>query len=586
MPRNEHYQNDILYITQPTRNILLALGVWPSISKEKSVYPKTHNLLLICISYILFSSDLIPGILYWVLEETTRIRLQIIPLLLYDLMSASSYGIFIFRYDQLRRCLKHIEEDWENVFSADARNIMLKSARTGKRLVTICGVFMYSGVITFRTILPLSQGKIVTDQNVTLRHFACPGYFFSLDVQVSPVYETVFVIQSLTGFITVSVVTGACGLTAIFVVHACGQLKILINLMRSLVQERWREEREVDEKIAEIVEHQVRVRNFLRLVQHTLQEIYLMEILVNTIAICLLVYFMLVDWQNKNITTLCTYVVSVANIVIHIFLFCYTGEQLSSQAEKVAIASCELEWYRLPDRNVRSVVLLMIVSNAPTKISAGKFMDLSLRTFGAFLAGMIKYTITVAICSLAALLVMHICGQLEILMALTDNMVNEMEEKQLDRKLTLIVEHQIRMRNFLKLAQSTLEHTSLMEVLGCTIILCFLGHDIIMEWKNQNVISLFSSVTLLTSLGFNIYIFCFIGEQLFVEGEKLALTVCTLDWYRLPNAKARSLVLVIAMSIVPTKIRAGKFFDLTIRTFGDIVKTIVTYVNFIRKMMD
>ncbi|XP_071558339.1 odorant receptor 4-like [Temnothorax nylanderi] len=383
MPRNEHYQSDILYITQPTRNILLALGVWPSISKEKSVYPKTHNLLLICISYILFSSDLIPGILYWVLEETTRIRLQIIPLLLYDLMSASSYGIFIFRYDQLRRCLKHIEEDWENVFSADARDIMLKSARTGKRLVTICGVFMYSGVITFRTILPLSQGKIVTDQNVTLRHFACPGYFFSLDVQVSPVYETVFVIQFLTGFITVSVVTGACGLTAIFVVHACGQLKILINLMRSLVQEQWREEREVDEKLAEIVEHQVRVRNFLRLVQHTLQEIYLMEILVNTIAICLLVYFMLVDWQNKNITTLCTYIVSVTNIVIHIFLFCYTGEQLSSQAEKVAIASCELEWYRLPDRNVRSVVLLMIVSNAPTKISAGKFMDLSLRTFGA-----------------------------------------------------------------------------------------------------------------------------------------------------------------------------------------------------------
>ncbi|XP_071641310.1 uncharacterized protein [Temnothorax longispinosus] len=331
MPRNEHYQNDILYITQLTRNILLALGVWPSISKEKSVYPKTYNLLLICISYILFSSDLLTVILYWVLAETTRIRLQIIPLLLYDLLSASSYGIFIFRYDQLRRCLKHIEEDWENVFSADARDIMLKSARTGKRLVTICAVFMYSGFITFRTILPLSQRKIVTDQNVTLRHFACFGYFFSLDMQVSPVYETVFVIQFLTGFITVSVVTGACGVTAIFVVHACGQLKILINLMRSLVQEQWREEREVDEKLAEIVEHQVRVRNFLQLVQHTLQEICLLEILVNTIVICLLVYFMLVDWQNKNITASCTYVVSVVNIIIHVFLFCYTGEQLSSQ---------------------------------------------------------------------------------------------------------------------------------------------------------------------------------------------------------------------------------------------------------------
>ncbi|KAL0117077.1 hypothetical protein PUN28_010136 [Cardiocondyla obscurior] len=107
-----------------------------------------------------------------------------------------------------------------------------------------------------------------------------------------------------------------------------------------------------------------------------------MEVLVNTVTICLLVYFMLVDWQSRNITILCSYVISITNVIIHIFLFCYTGEQLSTQAEKVAITSCELEWYRLPDKKARSIVLLMIMSNAPTKISAGKFVDLSLKTFG------------------------------------------------------------------------------------------------------------------------------------------------------------------------------------------------------------
>ncbi|KAL0117078.1 hypothetical protein PUN28_010136 [Cardiocondyla obscurior] len=382
MPRNLSHQNDILYITRPTRNILLALGAWPSIGKERSVYPRVHNLFLIFISYALLSSDIIPGVLYWLIEGTARIRLQMIPLLLYDVMSASQYGIFIFRYDQLRRCLKHVEEDWQNVLTADTRDIMLKSARMGKRLVTICGVFMYSGSLTFRIIIPLSQGKIVTDQNATIRQFASPGYYFSLDVQASPVYETVFIIQCLTGLITVSVATSACGLTAIFVVHACGQLKILIDLMRDLVQKQWKNECEVNEKLIKVVEHQIRVRNFLRLVQDTLQEVYLMEVLVNTVTICLLVYFMLVDWQSRNITILCSYVISITNVIIHIFLFCYTGEQLSTQAEKVAITSCELEWYRLPDKKARSIVLLMIMSNAPTKISAGKFVDLSLKTFG------------------------------------------------------------------------------------------------------------------------------------------------------------------------------------------------------------
>lgn len=260
MPQNGQHQNDILYITQPTRKILRALGAWPSINKGRSIYPKAHNLLLICIAYALLSSDIIPGSLFWVMEKTTRIKLQIIPALIYDFMSAIQYGIFIVRYDQVRRCLKHVEEDWKNILSADVRNIMLRSGRTGKRLVTICGAFMYSGALTFRTILPLSMGKTVTDQNVTLRHLACPGYFFSLDVQVSPVYETVFIIQLLTSIVTVSIVTAACGLTAIFVMHACGQLKILINLMKSLVQKQWLEEREVDKKLSEIVEHQIRVR--------------------------------------------------------------------------------------------------------------------------------------------------------------------------------------------------------------------------------------------------------------------------------------------------------------------------------------
>lgn len=54
------------------------------------------------------------------------------------------------------------------------------------------------------------------------------------------------------------------------------------------------------------------------------------------------------------------------------------------------------------------------------------------------------------------------------------------------------------------------------------------------------------------------------------QGDKLSLTACTLDWYRLPDEKARELILIIAMSNIPTKIQAGKFIDLSIKTFGDV----------------
>lgn len=41
--------------------------------------------------------------------------------------------------------------------------------------------------------------------------------------------------------------------------------------------------------------------------------------------------------------------------------------------------------------------------------------------------------------------------------------------------------------------------------------------NFIQEWEDQNVIAMFSYLVLLTSIGFNIFIFCFIGEQLSVE---------------------------------------------------------------------
>lgn len=41
-----------------------------------------------------------------------------------------------------------------------------------------------------------------------------------------------------------------------------------------------------------------------------------------------------------------------------------------------------LEWYRLPAKRTRDMVLIIIISHIPSKITAGKFIVLSLKTFG------------------------------------------------------------------------------------------------------------------------------------------------------------------------------------------------------------
>jgi len=259
MSYNEHYQDDIMYITQLTRTILITLGVWPSFNK-RSASEKIFKLLLICISYILLYCVLIPGICFWLLEKRTRVKIQLLPLLIFGFMATSKYGILIFREREIRRCLKHVEEDWKSVNSTNARDTMIKSAKTGRRLVALCATFMYSSGLSFRSVLPFAKGKIVNAQNITIKPLPCPGYFFSFDAQANPTYEIIFGMQILSGLVTFSITTGVCGLAAVFVMHACGQLRILMNLLKQLVDQKWQDRQDIDKKLAEIVEHQIRIR--------------------------------------------------------------------------------------------------------------------------------------------------------------------------------------------------------------------------------------------------------------------------------------------------------------------------------------
>jgi len=72
------------------------------------------------------------------------------------------------------------------------------------------------------------------------------------------------------------------------------------------------------------------------------------------------------------------------------------------------------------------------------------------------------------------------------------------------------------------------------------------------------------------SLTFNIYIFCYIGEQLVDRCQKIGTTCYMIEWYRLPYHKMRSLMLPIIMSSYPIELTAGKMLKLTMSSFSSV----------------
>ena len=55
----------------------------------------------------------------------------------------------------------------------------------------------------------------------------------------------------------------------------------------------------------------------------------------------------------------------------------------------------------------------------------------------------------------------------------------------------------------------------------------------------------------------------------------MSLTTRTLKWYRLEDATARALILLITISENPLKLKAGNFIDISLRTFGNVSNTAI-----------
>ncbi|XP_011257878.1 odorant receptor 4 [Camponotus floridanus] len=378
---NKYYESDIKYTFEINRFFFRLIGMWPFPRMNSFIPEIMETVLLVIACFTLLLSELVPTMIYvFIVLKDIRLRLKVIGSVLFTIITTVKYAYVLFYKNQIKNCLKLVDEDWQNVINSSARNLMIDRVKIGRRLIIMCAVFVYINGVAMRIIMPLSSGKIITPQNVTIRPLPSVAYFVIFDVQRSPAYEIVFFLQSFTGVIKYTVTVATFGFITLCVMHFCAQLDILVTLMNNFVNEH--QEEHLRKRLAVIVEHQIKTRNFLRLVQNVTQYPSLIEITGSSILICFGGYYIIMEWENHNAIRLCTYIIAVVMILFNVFIYCYMGEQVVEEEKKIALRLCTLEWYRLPDEKAKTLILIMAISNTSLSLKAGKFIDLSLKTFG------------------------------------------------------------------------------------------------------------------------------------------------------------------------------------------------------------
>ncbi|XP_076620379.1 uncharacterized protein LOC143341377 [Colletes latitarsis] len=395
-----------------------------------------------------------------------------------------------------------------------------------------------------------------------------------------------------------SVTVASFSLAVIFITHICGQIQTQIERLKDLIGKKWKNDSRNRNPLDGIIRDHAKTLRFAKNVVAALREICLAQIVESTLSICLLEYYFLKEWQNSDAVAISTYAIYLISFTFNAFIFCYIGEILFEQCSQIGPASYEIDWYTLPPKKATDIILMNAISLYPPKLTGGNIFELSLLTFGTIMQTSVVYlnllrkftdwyNVTVAAFSLAVIFVTHICGQIQIQMVRLEDFVGNKNARDMHpHPLNIIIRDHAAILQFAKNVEEALREIFLTQILESTLTICLLEYYCLRDWESSDLISIITYSIFLISFTFNTFIFCYMGELLSEQCSQIGQASYEIDWYTLPPKKASYLILMNAISLYPPKLTGGKIFELSLFTFGTVMKTSVVYLNLLRTVSD
>ncbi|XP_026674236.1 odorant receptor 67c-like [Ceratina calcarata] len=251
---------------------------------------------------------------------------------------------------------------------------MINIARFNRKIVKMSTILCCSVVLTYTFLRFFSmkyQGK-----SLLLRAY------FPYDVDVSPNYELTMLAQLVAAFYAAICYTAVDTFVATLILHICGQLS---NLQRELKELRGPDEKDFNGRIMKIVEKHEYLNRFADMTENCFNKMLLIQILGCTVQLCFQCFqaIMPADTEENNylLVQFLFLVLYVIYVMLQLFLYCYVGQKLSAESIAIINAAYDTEWYDMPPRDAKLLIVIMCRARLPLRITAGKFSSFTLNLY-------------------------------------------------------------------------------------------------------------------------------------------------------------------------------------------------------------
>ncbi|KAK0072061.1 hypothetical protein PV326_000499, partial [Microctonus aethiopoides] len=371
------------YIT--SKNFTRFIGRWPYQQRWES---------LICsvLTIFLCSSQFIPQILGVITHfDDKQVVLESIAPFMIDIFCTAKYINAILNLKTMTKLLEHLKEDWAMYTSEEEKRILNSHAHTGQFVIYGYVVFVYLATVVFLTEPLLAKGiNLILHSNETIENkYAVPINWGIINMERN--YYPLYFYQLVCVITIITITVANDSMFIIFLQHACGLFAIVQYQLENLVHKNdlnnmWGHSRNYmrpdniqHDFYMKCIKNHKRAIKFAKLLENMYVWCFGVVIGINMPLIS--VTALQLKTQSSTIQQMIKYSMFACAQMLHLFFDCYLSQQLTDKSSAIQEHITLSNWYKIPLKTQKLVIMVTLRSQKPCRLTAGKIIFLSMETF-------------------------------------------------------------------------------------------------------------------------------------------------------------------------------------------------------------